>query len=307
MRLEFTGDRQRLLDTIDKFQAGYGMDRRQTMSNSVHNALAAVSAMAKWLSAVDDRRKTILFISEGFDGVEPEAVAQRESGDRARGFLTREDDQLGRLGGASADVVEVAEMAARSNVTVYGIDPIGLPGGTAGSIKPAPWLADDDVTNAAGQNRLTTNRAALTALSETTGGFATTRTNDYDAAFDRVVHESSSYYLLGYVSTNSAHDGKFRRVKVTTTRPGLTVRTRSGYVSERDKVTPALTPPKGWSAELLKTIQSQGESSRRPQLASSGELAPGHHVMRVGGADAVAATAGSVHYQLDVPDFTKAR
>src|SRR5262249_46427244 len=141
MRLEFTGDRQRLLDTIEKFQAGYGLDRRQVQSNSVHNALASVSAMAKWLSVVDGRRKTILFISEGFDGVEPEAMAQWDENDvLAKDFLTHADDQLGRLSGASADFVEIADMAARSNVTVYGIDPIGLPGGPAGSIKPTPWL-----------------------------------------------------------------------------------------------------------------------------------------------------------------------
>ena len=233
LRLEFTNDRERLLAAIGRFQAGYGADSRPLKSNSdagAHKALLSLSAIAKWLSAVDGRRKTIVFITEGFQSSSP----------------TRD----------ALDLNEIADTAARSNVTIYGIDPIGLPGAPAGAVKPGPWLGDDDVTSMRGYDRITENRSALAALSQMTGGFAAIRTNDFDQAFDRVVDESSSYYLLGYIPTNTARDGKFRRISVRARRPGLSVRTRSGYKAQNDKPAKPNAIPRGWSAELVNAIQS---------------------------------------------------
>ena len=52
--------------------------------------------------------------------------------------------------------------------------------------------------------------------------------------FDKVVEDTSSYYLLGYTSTNPARDGRFRRIRVTLKQPGLKLEFRSGYYAPRD-------------------------------------------------------------------------
>ena len=44
-----------------------------------------------------------------------------------------------------------------------------------------------------------------------------------------IFEENSSYYLIGFRSTNPVADGKFRRIDVKVNRPGVEVRTRSGY------------------------------------------------------------------------------
>jgi hypothetical protein len=59
--------------------------------------------------------------------------------------------------------------------------------------------------------------------------------NDFDGAFERVVRENSSYYMLGYYSTNERRDGRFRRIEVRVKRPGLQVRSRKGYVAPRGR------------------------------------------------------------------------
>jgi hypothetical protein len=41
--------------------------------------------------------------------------------------------------------------------------------------------------------------------------------------------ENSSYYLLGFSSSNPAADGRFRRIQVRVNRPDVDVQTRSGY------------------------------------------------------------------------------
>ena len=48
------------------------------------------------------------------------------------------------------------------------------------------------------------------------------------AAFSRVVNQASAFYLLGYAMTPQM-DGRFHELKVRVKRPGLDVRSRTGY------------------------------------------------------------------------------
>jgi len=52
-------------------------------------------------------------------------------------------------------------------------------------------------------------------------------------AFDEISEELRSQYTLGYYPTNSAPDGKFRKVKVATTDHDLKVLTRKGYYAPK--------------------------------------------------------------------------
>ena len=52
--------------------------------------------------------------------------------------------------------------------------------------------------------------------------------------FDRVVADTSAYYLLGFTSTNRVQDGRFRRIRVGLRRPGLKLEYRAGYYAPRD-------------------------------------------------------------------------
>ena len=72
-------------------------------------------------------------------------------------------------------------------------------------------------------------------LADETGGFAAVNRNDFNGAFDRIVAENSSYYVLGYYSTNDRRDGRFRKIEVRVKRPGLLVRARSGYYEARGR------------------------------------------------------------------------
>jgi VWFA-related protein len=50
-----------------------------------------------------------------------------------------------------------------------------------------------------------------------------------DAFYARILEEIRAQYQLGYASSNLATDGRWRRVEVKVTRPGLKVRSRQGY------------------------------------------------------------------------------
>jgi Ca-activated chloride channel family protein len=71
----------------------------------------------------------------------------------------------------------------------------------------------------------------LQQLVEPTGGtaFFPMAMKDVESAYDKVLAEIKGQYHLGYLSSNAATDGAWRKVEIKVKRPGLKVRTRKGY------------------------------------------------------------------------------
>ncbi len=113
--------------------------------------------------------------------------------------------------------------ANRGNATFYTIDPRGLTvfDTPMGPAPPPPIHIDAAML----QNRLDSIRT----LAEATDGIAVINSNDLDGGLKRVSDDLSSYYLLGYYSTNGRPDGRFHNIKVRVKRPGVAVRARKGY------------------------------------------------------------------------------
>jgi Ca-activated chloride channel homolog len=71
----------------------------------------------------------------------------------------------------------------------------------------------------------------LRQMVEPTGGqaFFPTAMKDVESTYDKVLAEIQGQYHLGYLSTNTAADGKWRRVDIKVKRPDLRIRSRKGY------------------------------------------------------------------------------
>jgi VWFA-related protein len=129
--------------------------------------------------------------------------------------------------------------SVRANVAIYPVDARGLqaivPGGDARqrSQGGVGAFSGRNVTNQFTQ--LAAQQETLTTLASDTGGTAFTDTNDFGEAFSKVVRDISSYYILGFASTNGSKDGRFRRISVRLrNRSGLKVEARDGYYADRD-------------------------------------------------------------------------
>lgn len=90
-------------------------------------------------------------------------------------------------------------------------------------------------------------RMRLTAIAESTGGLAFFPTNkkDIDLAYAQVSADVNSRYLIGYVSSNQANDGSWRRLDVRLNRSDLgaaRIRTRKGYFALMRPETVAARP-----------------------------------------------------------------
>ena len=79
-------------------------------------------------------------------------------------------------------------------------------------------------------------RAILQQLASMTGGqvFTPSNSRDLRSIYDRILEDLTAQFVIGYVSDNAARDDKFRKLKVTVKKPGVTVRHRSGYTPRED-------------------------------------------------------------------------
>ena len=69
------------------------------------------------------------------------------------------------------------------------------------------------------------------SIASDTGGFSVNNTNNLAKGIQRIASETQMYYLLGYIPTNAARDGRFRKIGVEVKRKGVSVRARRGNSS----------------------------------------------------------------------------
>lgn len=207
---DFTSNRRLLLDAIDRFEGGFGgfesvnargMSRTPTAVDPLSQA-RAFRALAESMAKLQGRRKTLVWVTE------------------AIGDAYEVLDYTGGVRSLVFDEFHAAMTAAtRGSVSVYPINPRGL---------------DPEGTGLAFLEQMMNFRA----LAEATGGRALTNSNSFDVFFERLVRENSTYYVLGFTSSNDRRDGRYRRLQVRVNRPGLDVRARDGYVAPLRRTTP---------------------------------------------------------------------
>jgi Ca-activated chloride channel family protein len=112
---------------------------------------------------------------------------------------------------SSLGLGEFIEVVRSSGVTIY---PIAFSGGFS-----------------PGSSRALKAKVFLQQIAEMTGGqvFSPHSSRELAAIFQKILDELAAQYVLGFVSSNTAQDGRFRKLKVELTRPGLKVRHRHGY------------------------------------------------------------------------------
>jgi VWFA-related protein len=96
--------------------------------------------------------------------------------------------------------------ANRANVSFYPIDPRGLPAFDSSIESALPLDVDHAI--------LRTRETNLRILAENTDGLALLGSNDLRAQMRRLTDDLTSYYLLGYSSTNAKLDGAYRKIRV---------------------------------------------------------------------------------------------
>jgi VWFA-related protein len=128
--------------------------------------------------------------------------------------------------------------AVRSNLAIYTMDMRGLQALVAGgeaqnaSLRGVSAYSGQATLNALNSNF--TTQETLVTLASDTGGRAFLDSNDFSKIFRGVQQDTSTYYLLGYHSTNAARDGHYRRIVVKSVVAGVKIDYRRGYYAPAD-------------------------------------------------------------------------
>jgi Ca-activated chloride channel family protein len=134
----------------------------------------------------------------------------RETGRKALIILSDGEDES-----SNVDLQQATEMALRAEATIFAIS-ISKGGffGVGGSEEGDTVLKD---------------------ISKETGGriFFPFKIEDLDEAFREINQELRSQYSIGYLSTNPARDGSYRKIKINVSEGGLRLNHRKGYYAPK--------------------------------------------------------------------------
>lgn len=123
-------------------------------------------------------------------------------------------DTENRIFNAVQDCVNILRDA---RVTLYTIDPAGV------LVDPGVYGGDPMVDPFGGNYE-------FSKLAKATGGRTLYGRNDVDMEINTAIQDGANFYTLTYRPANTSLDPqKFRRIKITIDRPGLSVITREGY------------------------------------------------------------------------------
>jgi VWFA-related protein len=250
-RQNFTRDKAALLRVVDRLTGSLdGDEPARVREGRARGVVKLVADLAGALGNIRGRHKTVVYVGsqvgcrvamEANTDFYPKLKGQQEDPNSAQ--KVTEQSLTGNAAAPDADeqilcneqLWDAVRAAVQANVSLYAIDPRGML--NRGWISPA--VDGRGGPDAARQRMLLMEPGrpsvfdGFHVLSDHTGGFGVTDTNNYRDPLDRIARESSTYYLLAYTSTNSRIDGKYRRTQVNVKRPGAQAFYRLGYMARR--------------------------------------------------------------------------
>src|SRR5258705_13288598 len=234
-------------------------------------SLSALKALIVHMGSLKEGRKALILVSEGYTSILPPQMRNADAtmpgsgnpayGNPNAGVSDPNEDRASWLAGLDmdSDLRDVYDMANRNNVSIYAVDPRGLPG--------FEFDINESIGLQADQKYLNSTMDTLRMLAENTDGRAIVNRNDLAAGMKQITRDSSAYYLIGYNSSQAPSDGKFHNIRVRVKRPGVQVRARKGYWAlNQEETKRALAPSKPATPKPVEAALSAAVA--RPSSAS---------------------------------------
>ncbi len=160
-------------------------------------------------------------------------------------YITEKKSMLYFSGGIQRDGIEnqaslrsAINAAVRANLSIYSVDTRGLQAiSPLGDASTGSLRGTSGYNGAALQNNLDANfdtQEVMATLSSDTGGKAFFDSNDFSPAFERIQRDTSAYYVLGFRSTDTRRDGRYRKLTIKINRADLKLEYRPGYYAPAD-------------------------------------------------------------------------
>jgi VWFA-related protein len=229
---DFTSDHDLLKKQLQAFSAGSGQGYEEGTTGTTEGTPDTGQPFT-----ADDTEYNIFNTDRRLEALR--SVAEKLSHVQQKKSLIYFSSGMDRTGIENQSELRAAINAAvRSNLAIYTMDLRGLQAIVAGgeaqnaSLRGTSAYSGQSMINALNSNF--TTQETLVTLASDTGGRAFLDSNDFTQVFKGVQQDTSSYYLLGYHSSNPARDGRYRRIVVKVNVPGVKVDFRRGYYAPAD-------------------------------------------------------------------------
>ncbi|MFQ5738416.1 MAG: VWA domain-containing protein [Acidobacteriota bacterium] len=132
---------------------------------------------------------------------------------------------------SSVTFQEALDLAVRSEAIVYTVSKLDEYWSQAIALRPALTRQGRFIPKELKDDYILEVKRSLQSLGKMTGGrvLDTKAFNSLTDVYSSVAEELKNQYYLSYVPSNMLRNGKWRNVAVQTFRPGVVVKTRSGY------------------------------------------------------------------------------
>ncbi len=200
------------------------------MNNRVEQTALAIKIIADHLKGLPGR-KNLVWVSAAFpidiltaQGPTPQAPERPGAG----GGSGAVPGPITGVTSYSDQIEDATRSLNNANVAVYPVDARGLIGNPIGVDRRGP------PPRGASPFPARQNFDTMNTFAERTGGKAFYNTNDIHGAVRKALDDSKVTYVLGYYPTNTNWDGKFREIKVRTSKAGVHLHYRLGYFALPD-------------------------------------------------------------------------
>ena len=229
---DFTADQALLKKQLDAFSAGSG----QGFEEGTTGTTEGTPDTGQPFNA-DDTEYNIFNTDRRLEALR--SVAEKLAHVQQKKSLIYFSSGMDRTGIENQSELRAAVNAAvRSNLAIYTMDMRGLQALVAGgeaqnaSLRGVSAYSGQATLNALNSNFA--NQETLVTLASDTGGRAFLDSNDFSKIFKGVQQDTSTYYLLGYHSTNPARDGRYRHIVVRSNLRDVKIDYRRGYYAPAD-------------------------------------------------------------------------
>jgi VWFA-related protein len=229
---DFTADRVQLKKILQAFNTAGGQGFEAGSTGTTEDTSDTGGSFT-----ADDTEFNIFNTDRRLDAIR--TVAQQLAHVDQKKSLIYFSSGMTRTGVENQSELRAATNAAvRANMAIYTMDIRGLeaivPGGEAqnASLRGTSPYSGQSTLSAFDSNF--SSQETLVTLAGDTGGRAYLDSNDFSKVFKGVQDDTSTYYMLGYHSTNPARDGRYRHITVRLNQPGMKLEYRKGYYAPSD-------------------------------------------------------------------------
>ena len=246
----FSSDKRVLLTSVDRLRwnfmsrvgissfAPIGVDA-DTAADQLRNevftvgTLGALSNVVQGLREVPGR-KSVIVVSENIH------VFSRD------GSNTRAKEAIERL----------TDLANRSAVVIYTLDPRGLPTHSITASDNVSGKEPHEIAAIPAQRaqEYFESQDGLDYIAKQTGGQFIRDTNDLAGGIKQVMDDSIGYYLVGYIPAEETFNKNYHKIKLRVKKPGYSVRYRNGFFGVPDTAPPP--PPVDKTDQLKRALFS---------------------------------------------------